>query len=249
MLVRDLRWVSTDMTTSVLRTLLVAALALAGARAAAAQPPAAPPPPPAGPPSAAPGAAPVAAEPAPAPAPAASQPPPARGNPGEVSHIGGTPIPVGDHNQYYYRFRRTNISTNPIGWMLGIYGLSLSYGISDHLAVRGDVNYFDPIGDDDAKGYELGAGLPIYFRRTYSGLFLEPGAIIRRFSDSSGEFDDDNTTIGPQILVGWHWMWDSGLNVAAAFGVGRNWSQEDTESDYDDEEPFVNGYLRFGYAF
>lgn len=238
------------MTRTVLSTLLAAVLALAGARAAAAQPP---PPPPAGPPDTGPpGAAPVAApQPAPAaaPAPVASQPPPAGGNASEVSHIGGTPVPVGDHNQYYYRFRRTNLSTNPIGWMLGIYGVSLSYGISSHLAVRGDVNYFDPIGDDGVTGYEVGAGLPIYFRRTYSGLFLEPGAIIRRFSDEGGNFDDDNTTVGPQILVGWHWMWDSGLNVAAAFGVGRNWSQDDTESDYDDEEPFVNGYLRFGYAF
>jgi hypothetical protein len=238
------------MTKTALSTLLAAAFALAGARAAAAQPPVAPPPagpPEAGPPGAAPDDVPMAA-PAPAPAPVASQPPPAGGDASDVSHIRGTPVPVGDHNQYYYRFKRTNISTNPIGWMLGIYGLSLSYGISDHLAVRGDVNYFDPIGEDGTTGYEVGAGLPIYFRRTYSGLFLEPGAIIRRFSDDD-DFDDDNTTIGPQILVGWHWMWDSGLNVAMAFGAGRNWAREDTESDYDDEEPFVNGYLRFGYAF
>lgn len=51
------------------------------------------------------------------------------------------------------------------------------------------------------------------------------------------------------MLVGWHWMWDRGLNLAVAAGVGRNWPRQDTESDYDDEAPFVNGYLRFGYAF
>jgi hypothetical protein len=176
--------------------------------------------------------------------PYASQPPPAGGDGDDVSHIQGTPVPVGDHNQYYYRFRRTNISTNPVGWMLGIYGLSLSYGLSNHLALRGDVNYFSYVGDD-STGFEVGAGLPIYFRRTYSGVFLEPGFILREFDETYG----DNTTFGPQVLAGWHWMWDSGLNLAIAFGVGRNWSQRDTESDYDDEEPFVNGYLRFGYAF
>jgi hypothetical protein len=165
-----------------------------------------------------------------------------------MSHIGGTPVPVGDHNQYYYRFRRINLSTNPLGWIVGIYGVSASYGISNHLALRADGNYFNFVGDGDETGYELGVGLPIYFRRTYSGVFLEPGVIVRRFN-ATDDFDDENETIGPQVLVGWHWMWDSGLNFALAFGVGRNWSKEDTESDYDDEEVFPNGYLRFGYAF
>ena len=218
--------------TQIARSVLSAALVLACAGSSAAQPSATPP-------------APVQ----PAPAPPASQPPPAGGDGSDLSHIHGQPIPVGDHNQYYYRFRRTNLSTNPLGWIFGIYGGSLSYGISDHLAVRGDVNYFDPVGDDDIKGFELGVGLPIYFRRTYSGLFLEPGAIVRTFSDSGVDGGDDNSTFGPQVLVGWHWMWDSGLNFAIAFGAGRNFSRKDTESDYDDEEVFPNGYLRFGYAF
>jgi hypothetical protein len=185
--------------------------------------------------------APAIAAPAPAPA---SQPPPAGGDGRDLSHIRGTPVAVGDHNQYYYRFRRTNISTNPVGWMLGIYGLSLSYGFNQHFALRGDLNYFDFL-DSEGTGFEIGAGLPIYFRRTYSGVFLEPGFIVRQFDQDFG----DNRTLGPQVLVGWHWMWDSGLNLAIAAGVGRNWSEEDTEEDYDDEEPFANGYLRFGYAF
>jgi Protein of unknown function (DUF3575) len=186
------------------------------------------------------------APPPPPPAQAAvAQPSGAPGN--DVSHIGGTPVPVGDHNQYHYRFRRTNLSTNPIGWVLGIYGASLSYGFSDHIAVRGDLNYFDFL-NDDGHGYEIGVGLPIYFRRTYSGVFLEPGFILRQYGED--EDYDDNTTMGPQVLVGWHWMWDSGLNLAIAAGIGRNWSREDSpDSDFDDEEPFFNGYLRFGYAF
>ena len=230
------------MTRIALSSLLSAALAVT-ASTAAAQSPTPSTPPPASPPSATPPSATPPAPPPP-PAPYASQPPPAGGDGSDVSHIGGNPVPVGDHNQYYYRFRRTNISTNPIGWILGIYGVSLSYGISDHLALRGDVNYFSYI-EDDSTGFEVGAGLPIYFRRTYSGVFLEPGFILREFDETYG----DNTTFGPQVLAGWHWMWDSGLNLAVAFGVGRNWSREDTESEYDDEEPFVNGYLRFGYAF
>jgi Protein of unknown function (DUF3575) len=232
------------MTRSALVFLLAPAVALAAARPAAAQTTPPTPPPPQQPRAAAPAAVPPAVPPA-------SQPPPAGGDGRDMSHIGGVPVRVGDHHEYYYGFRRTNLSTNPIGWILGIYGVSLSYGLSSHFALRGDVNYFNPVGDDGTEGYELGVGLPIYFRRTYSGPFLEPGAIVRRFTDSGldEEGDDDNITMGPQVLAGWHWIWDSGLNLALAFGLGRNWSERDTDSDYDDEEVFVNGYLRFGYAF
>lgn len=229
-----------------IRTALFSAIAvLATATAALAQPGLTPvtPPPPAPPPQDAPPPPPPPAQPPPI---QASQPPPAGGDGSDLSHIRGTPIPVGDHNQYYYRFRRTNIASNPVGWMFGFYGLSASVGITEHIAIRGDVNYYNII-DSDAEGFEVGFGVPIYFRRTYSGLFLEPGAIIRSFND---DYDEDEV-VGPQILVGWHWMWDSGLNFAIAFGGGRDLSSgSSSEFDGDDEaEPFANGYLRFGYAF
>lgn len=205
-----------------------AALALAAAGTASAQPPGQPPP----------------GQP-PSPPPAASQPPPAGGDGSDLSHIRGTPVPVGEHNEYYYRYRRINLSANPLGWMVGIYGVSASFGLTNHIALRGDVNYFDILGGELGSGFEFGAGLPIYFRRTYSGVFLEPGFIVRELGDAQ----DGITTLGPQMLVGWHWMWDSGFNFAIAAGVGRNWADEKSEfADYNDEDPFVNGYLRFGYA-
>jgi hypothetical protein len=76
----------------------------------------------------------------------------------------------------------------------------------------------------------------------YSGLFLEPG-IISRTTSSGGS---DSTTFGPQVLLGYHWYWDSGFNAALAFGAGRKLNTDDS---YSDDEAFVNGYLRFGYAF
>lgn len=172
----------------------------------------------------------------------ASQPPPSGSDGSDLSHINGQVVKVGEHNEYYYSYRRTNLSTNPLGWIFGIYGASVSYGISQNVAIRGDVNYFAP-ADTDVRGSELGVGLPVYLRRTYQGPFLEPGFIVRTFGDGDG---DTESTVGPQVLVGWHWSWDSGLNLAMAFGAGRNWSTDD--DDYD-EDIFPNGYLRFGYAF
>jgi hypothetical protein len=171
--------------------------------------------------------------------PAGHEAPPAPPPRGDLSHIDGVPVPVGDHNQYYYDFRRWNVASNPIGWIAGIYGLSVSYGFHDNVALRGDANLYSLKGGD--SGYEVGVGLPIYFRRTYQGVFLEPGLIVREFENSS------SPTMGPQVLVGWHWTWDSGLNVAVAGGLGRNFAASDR--DFSGDDLFANGYLRFGYSF
>ncbi|MBL8621845.1 MAG: DUF3575 domain-containing protein [Myxococcales bacterium] len=174
-------------------------------------------------------------------------------DPSNVNTLNGQLVPVGQENDYLKKYKRWNVSTNPLGWVLGSYGVSVSYGLNQNIAIRGDVNYYKPVGADNASGVELGVGLPIYFRRTYQGLFLEPGIISRTFKDSyscdgcSSAGETTNTTFGPQVLVGWHWTWSSGLNFAIAAGAGRNWSAKDTE--YGSDEVFANGYMRFGYAF
>jgi len=181
-------------------------------------------------------------------------------DPRELNTINGQLVPVGQKNDYLIKFRRTNISTNPLGWIFGSYGVSASYALTDHIAIRGDVSYFSPPGGDSSvTGAEIGVGAPIYFRRTYQGLFLEPGLISRTFkdsytySDSNGNAVDGgkttSTTFGPQVLVGWHWTWDSGLNFSVAVGAGRNWSTKQTNSGYSEDTVFPNGYMRFGYAF
>lgn len=178
-------------------------------------------------------------------APAPPPPAPEAVPPEDVSTLNGELVEVGDQHKYRYSYKKMNVSSNPLGWILGSYGVSVSYATSANLAVRGDINLYDPV-DSDVSGFEVGVGVPIYFRRVYTGMFIEPGVIAR----TMGNGDYDTTTVGPQVLLGWHWIWDSGLNVAVAFGVGRNWATEDSdEYHYDDEEIFANGYLRFGYAF
>jgi hypothetical protein len=171
----------------------------------------------------------------------------------EVSHVNGQLVPVGESNSYLKEYRRINVSSNPIGWMVGFYGVSASYGLNNHVAIRGDLNYYNPVGSR-ASGTELGAGVPIYLRRTYQGAFLEPGFIIRNWKSGYDDYhrgDDADTTVGPQVLFGWHWTWDSGFNVAVAFGLGRDLgSRRCPPDDYCGDEPvFGNGYFRVGYAF
>jgi hypothetical protein len=59
------------------------------------------------------------------------------------------------------------------------------------------------------------------------------------------------TMVGPSMVFGWHWTFDSGLNIAAAFGAARNLNREPMdEYGYSSEEQVVpSGYFRIGYAF
>jgi hypothetical protein len=153
-----------------------------------------------------------------------------------VSHINGQVVKVGERGDYLYdNGKTTNIASNPIGWMFGFYGVSVSHAIHPNVAIRGDVNVFR-IGND--TGHELGISLPIYFRRAFQGPFLEPGVVHRNFNDDCS--DCTSETVGPEMLFGWHWSFDSGLNVAVAIGAVRSMGQRDNA------EPA--GYFRIGYA-
>jgi len=162
-----------------------------------------------------------------------------------VSHINGHPVKVGERGEYLYDYKKTNISTNPIGWMFGFYGASLSQAVTSQVAIRADGNYMD---FDDVTGYELGLTVPIYFKRVYQGPFLEGGLMVRKMA-SCDEWDGDSCMnkspdVGPQIMFGWHWSFDSGANVAVAFGAFRPMNDGQTA---DDVEPA--GYFRVGYAY
>ena len=140
-----------------------------------------------------------------------------------------------------------NISVNPLGWLFGLYGVSVEKRLAHNVAVRGDVNVYSIDGN---TGYEVGASLPIYFKRVFSGPFIEPGVIARNF----GSNDSDLNLTGPEMLFGWQWIFDSGLNVAMAFGAAKN---IDTGGQTCDEYGYCNspesiqpaGYFRVGYAW
>jgi len=196
--------------------------------------------------------APGAAEMPPIPAPPAA---PQNEDWSNVSHINGQLVPVGQRNDYLYRFRKTNIATNPIGMMFGYYGISVSTALTQNVALRFDASAWST-DHGSRSGYEVGVTAPIYFRRTYSGPYFEPGLLIHGDStsyDTSYDCVDCSTSsgnhwVGPQMLFGWAWMFDSGLNVSAAFGAAKRMSTSSMDS-YSSDEPAPVGYFRLGYAF
>lgn len=168
-----------------------------------------------------------------------------------VSHINGTPIKVGERDAYLHRFRKTNISGNPFGPFFGYYDIAVSHALSQNLAATVAISGWDMDGSY-TQGYQISATVPLYFRRTYSGPFLEGGLLLRTdtsnnygydidYHGSYSQMDTSSSWVGPQLLFGWQWTFDSGLNVAFAFGVAKQMTGDgDTDG---------NGYFRVGYAF
>jgi hypothetical protein len=206
----------------------------------------------------APVAAPGAIAPAsPIPAPNA---PPQNEDWSNVSHINGTPVPVGERNKYLYKFRKNEITVNPFGPFWGYYDAGAAHALSQNVAIAGSISGWD-YSNGEHTGYQLTASLPIYLKRTFSGPFLEPGIVIRESSNnysdycynSGGSYDtscsggDTHRWAGPEMLFGWQSTFDSGLTVQWAFGVAKHMAtNNDSDSNNDTD---VNGYFRVGYAF
>lgn len=152
-------------------------------------------------------------------------------SPENTSTMNGQLVPVGERNQYVYNYPKTNISINPIGVIYGMYGVSASHALNMNVAIRADLAFFD---NDFGSNVSFTAAAPIYFRKVYSGFYLEPGIKIGSI------FHDDFK--GAVVNVGWHWIWDSGFNVSIAGGAARGLSNRE-------EEIVPTGYFRTGFAF
>lgn len=191
-------------------------------------------------------AAPGAAEMPPPPVPRAA---PQNEDWNNVSHINGVPVKVGERHEYLYKPKTYNIAGNPFGLFFGYYDVAASMALGNHLAATIAVSGWD---FEYRNGYQISATLPLYFRKTFSGPFLEAGLLIRGTekeyeayplgycADSCSSSTD--SWAGPQLLFGWHWTFDSGLNTSFAFGLAKRMEGGDNDTD-------GNVYWRVGYAF
>jgi len=181
-----------------------------------------------------------------------------------VSHINGSIVPVGERNAYLYDFKKTNIQSNPLAWMFGYYQIAAAHALSGNVALSVEVSGWNTENGSNT-GYQLAATLPIYFKRTFSGPFLEPGLVINNSTsndcydcytyDAAGNYTTTSsmttrTWVGPEVMFGWAWMFDSGLNVSAAFGAAKQLSgQQQDQYSSSNSDPIPVGYFRVGYAF
>jgi hypothetical protein len=171
-------------------------------------------------------------------------PPPQNEPWSNVSHINGVPVPVGERNRYLYEYKKTNLQVNPIGLMIGYYSVAVSRAISSNVAISGELSIVNQNGDTSTQA---AVTFPIYFKRTFSGPFLEPGLLVRNEGYDDDYYGGSGTYTAVEMMFGWSWMFDSGLNVAAAIGISRAIGNDNDDCCGDDIAPA--GYFRVGYAF
>jgi len=98
----------------------------------------------------------------------------------------------------------------------------------------------------DFYAFQLSASMPIYFKKMHDGFYLEPGAY-----GLVGSIDGDTITAGgPQLLLGWGWIWDSGFNINLGFGMTYTWASGNVGGGaWNIDGPMPTGRLAFGYAW
>jgi hypothetical protein len=145
-----------------------------------------------------------------------------------------------------YSRRHFNLSTNPLGMMFGYYGASGEVTLSRLFAARLDGDVWDSQSTTSTRlsGYELGASVPFYPSGMYFGPFFEPGIVFRASRVTTQGETHHRAWIGPELLIGLHFMFRSGFNVAIALGLARPLV---TQGEVREKQ--VDGYLRFGIAF
>ena len=167
-----------------------------------------------------------------------------------VSHINGVPVPVGERNQYLYAIKHTNLALNPIGLVAGYYEAAVSHAIGNNVAISIEVA---AQSHDGVSAEQVALTLPIYFKKVFTGPFIEPGFVVRSNNGDDETCCDDccassSTTTQFEMLIGWSWLFDNGLNMSIAGGIARNLNN--TENDYSVmDEISPAGYFRVGYAF
>ncbi len=124
--------------------------------------------------------------------------------PKSISKIDGQLVKVGDKNDYEYDYKKWNIGINAFLLPQDIVSISGSYAITENIAPRVGVA-FGKFGFSN-QDVSANLGVPVYFKKVYSGFFVEPGV---------------DSTAGFYVAGGYHWMWDSGFNVYLGIGAGK----------------------------
>jgi hypothetical protein len=124
------------------------------------------------------------------------------------------------------------IGTDPLGPLNDVYALTAAYALSDHVALRGEVQMQrDDFDTNELWHYRI--SVPMFLDRTFHGPFIEPGLVQMQGTINGYVLDASGNpvpqavqlkTFGPSMMVGYEWTFHDRYTIAAAFGGSKIWS-------------------------
>jgi hypothetical protein len=134
--------------------------------------------------------------------------------------------------------KTTNLQLSPIGVIFGFYSIAAERALSSNIALALELDAANTGGGAGTATQAI-LSLPLYIKRTFSGPFIEPGVLVHSTSY-------EPAYAGIELLIGWTYLFDSGVNISGAIGISRR-IDGDGELVVDALDP--SGYFRVGYAF
>lgn len=152
-----------------------------------------------------------------------------------------------------------NVRVNPLGLLIGALSGDVDFAVTKKFTIGPSISYYSAtIFDTSLTGYGLGARANVYLTgdAMTDSWILGPGLGLSINSVSSGESKASSVGFYVGSILGYQWVWTSGLNIN--LGLGANYyTQSASAKGSDGIEISVPGYhglgptgeLTVGWAF
>jgi hypothetical protein len=139
---------------------------------------------------------------------------------------------------------------NPISLAFGNFNLSYQRALSDASAIQIGANYWYRIFGEEVSGVGVRAGYQFFLtnraKPAPEGFYIGPLASFNSLTEK--ETDGSVTAFGAGLMLGYQWVWDSGVTLDLGAGPMYQFASEN-ETDTDFEGFLPNITIAIGYNF
>ena len=142
------------------------------------------------------------------------------------------------------------IKINPISLAFGNFNLSYQRGLSDASAIQVGANYWYRIFGEEVSGVGVRGAFQFFITNRVKpapeGFYIGPQIAYNSLTDKDS--DEKLSTFGVGLMLGYQWIWDSG--VALDLGAGPMYQfAEETTSGTSYQGFLPNITIAIGYNF
>jgi len=142
------------------------------------------------------------------------------------------------------------LKINPISLAFGNFNLSYQRALNNASAIQVGANYWYRLFGTDVSGFGIRGGYQFFItnraKAAPEGFYIGPQLSFNGFSVS--ETDESVTSVGIGLLLGYQWVWDSGVTLDLGAGpIYQFANDENTDESFDGFLPNIT--IAVGYNF